>query len=109
MPSVPKVMVNDPPPVVLAPPPISATQPVPPQISFAIPDGPPSEPRPHVVLPGTMPAIPRPVAAVVQGPSAEDDFADGASRRTWMTVMFLVLSVVAGAALGLIYRKLLAG
>lgn len=113
MPSVPKVMVNDPPPAVLAPPPISATQPVPPQISFAIPDGPPSGPRPHVVLPGTMPAIPRPVAAVAQGasvgPSAEDDFAEGASRRTWMTVMFLVLSVVAGAALGLIYRKLLAG
>ncbi len=105
MPSVPKVMVNDPPP------PISATQPVPPQISFAIPDGPPSGPRPHVVMPalGNMPAVPRPVAAVVQGPSAEDDFAEGASRRTWMTVMFLVLSVVAGAALGFIYRKLLAG
>ncbi len=43
------------------------------------------------------------------GRSAEDDVAEGASRRTWMTVMFLVLSVVAGAALGLIYRKLLAG
>ncbi len=109
VPSVPKVVVNDPPPAVLAGPPISATQPVPPQISFAIPDGPPSGPRPHVVLPGTMPAIPLPVMASAQGPSAEDDFAEGASRRTLMTVVFLVLSVVAGAALGLIYRKLLAG
>jgi hypothetical protein len=93
--------------------PISVTQQVPPQIGFAItiPDAPPSGPRPHVVMPPSrsLPAVPRPIAQTPQGPTAEDDFALGARRRRLMTIVFLVVCVVAGAGLGLLYRRLMGG